>query len=109
VYSAACKLVPEFEKGELGRILHMAAPLIRKHFDVVEQTMSGWPMSQERAKLYASTIELHDRLLVRARQAVACWSVVALRIGVVKDLRVMIAKMAWEEVWRWGEKRVPSQ
>jgi hypothetical protein len=23
------------------------------------------------------------------------------RLGVVKDVRVMIAKMLWEEAWRW--------
>jgi hypothetical protein len=100
-----CKLVPEFEKGQLGRILHTTAPLIRKNYDVVEETMFGWPVFQERAKLFARAIVLHDGLLARARQAIACWSVVGLRVGVVKDVRVMIAKMAWEEVWKWGEKR----
>jgi TPR repeat protein len=34
----------------------------------------------------------------------ACWSMTGRRLGVVKDIRVMISKMAWEEAWRWGEK-----
>jgi hypothetical protein len=47
--------------------------------------------------------ELHAAMLGRARRAIDCWSVAALRCGVVKDVRVMIAKMAWAEAWRWGE------
>jgi hypothetical protein len=43
-------------------------------------------------------------MLRRARDAVACWSIVGIRRGLVKDVRVMIAKMAWEEPWQWSEK-----
>jgi hypothetical protein len=46
---------------------------------------------------------LHDEMLGRARRAIDCWSMAARRCGVVKDMRVIIAKMAWEEAWRWGE------
>jgi hypothetical protein len=54
-------------------------------------------------------LELHGQLLGRARSAIDCWSVAARRLGVAKDIRVMIAKMAWEEVWRWGEQDAVKQ
>jgi hypothetical protein len=48
---------------------------------------------------------LHARMLRRARKAIACWSVVGRRFGVAKDIRVLIGKSAWDEVWLWGERR----
>jgi hypothetical protein len=48
-------------------------------------------------------IELHAAMLGRARRAIDCWSMAGWRLRVVKDMRVVIAKMAWEEVWRLGE------
>jgi hypothetical protein len=47
-------------------------------------------------------LELHDAVAVRAKQAIACWSVVGERLGLVKDVRVLIAKMAWKEAWLWS-------
>jgi hypothetical protein len=45
-------------------------------------------------------------MLGRAREAIKCWSMAGRRVGVVKDMRVMISKMAWEEAWRWGQGNV---
>jgi hypothetical protein len=47
-------------------------------------------------------IELHAAMLARAKEAICCWSMTAQRHGVVKDIRVLVAKMAWQEAWRWG-------
>jgi hypothetical protein len=44
--------------------------------------------------------ELHDAMLRRARRAIDCWSMAGRRCRVVKDMRVLIAKMMWAEVWR---------
>jgi hypothetical protein len=44
-------------------------------------------------------------MLNRGREALLCWGIIARRGGMAKDIRVMISKMVWEEVWLWGEKR----
>jgi hypothetical protein len=54
-------------------------------------------------------MELHGAMLQRARRAIDCWSMAGRRLRVVRDMRVMIAKMAWEEVWRWGEEKGEEQ
>jgi hypothetical protein len=46
-------------------------------------------------------------MLDHAKEAIGCWSMAGRRRGVVKDIRVMIAKMAWEP-WLWS-KKVKSQ
>jgi hypothetical protein len=46
-------------------------------------------------------VALYDVMSERAREAI---DIMGRRRGVAKDVRAMIGKMAWEEVWRWGEK-----
>jgi hypothetical protein len=104
LYEAVLQLLPSFEKGELGRVLHIVAPVLMKK---IEAAQRGEALSRtERKDLvkYQRVVELHCAMLVRARRAIDCWSTAGRRLGVVKDMRVVIAKMAWAEVWRWGEQ-----
>jgi hypothetical protein len=104
LFSDILALVPSFERGELGRILHTVAPLLDRHvFRRTDGNLSFLPsFSAEVNADLRRVIGLHDAMLRRARDAIHCWSVVALRCAVVKDVRVMIAQMAWEEVWTWS-------
>jgi hypothetical protein len=52
---------------------------------------------------------LHDAMMGRARRAICCWSMAGQRLRVVKDMRVMIAKMLWKGAWQWGEKEVNAR
>jgi hypothetical protein len=96
------RLLPSFEKGENGRILHTAAPMIR---GMLEKRPGNWGELESLER----TMQVHNAMLLRARHAVDCWSMAGRRLRVVKDMRVMIAKMAWAEVWRWGEKEFAEQ
>jgi hypothetical protein len=95
------RLCPRLERGELGRILHTVAPVVRL-VCVGELTDGSMPVRS--LEMLERVLELHEAMLRRARRAIACWSMAGRRCGVVKDMRVMIAKMVWEEPWRWGEK-----
>jgi hypothetical protein len=108
-------LLEKFEKGKLGRILHIAAPVLKANLNVVVQEVFGisvgkevWQGKEVWPKLLR-VLELHEAMLKRVRCAIACWSIVGRRRGVAKDMRVMIAKMLWEEPWRWGEKNGGAQ
>jgi hypothetical protein len=91
-------LLPLFESGQHGRILHTAAPIIRAK----AQAFSRY-LDEKQKEMLERIFELYDAMMSRARQAMLCWSVVGARCGVAKDVRIMIAKMAWEETWRWGD------
>jgi hypothetical protein len=100
-------LLPSFERGECGRILHTVAPVVAQQLRLWKEGGVFVCVFQEgRATVakFERVLDLHGAMLGRARRAVDCWSVAARRHGLVKDVRVMIAKMAWEEAWRWGEK-----
>jgi TPR repeat protein len=98
------RLLPSFERGELGRILHTVVPSIQRHLEAEKPTKKvfGHRGSREEMANLQRMIQLHKTMLASARQAITCWSIVGLRCGLVKDVRVMIAKMVWEEAWRWS-------
>jgi hypothetical protein len=97
------RLLPRFERGELGRILHTAGRVIRKNFAVEEGLLFGFRYPGARVRTTQRVVQLYDEMMQRARRAIDCWSIMGRRCRVVKDIRVMIAKMAWEEAWHWGE------
>jgi TPR repeat protein len=93
--------LPAFQRGEQKRILHEVAPVVAKGLDIGRCTAFDQRVEPAEFRCLAEVVGLHGAMRRRARAAIACWSVVGLRCGVVKDVRVMIAKMAWEETWRW--------
>jgi hypothetical protein len=103
---AVLQLLTRFERRCLGRILHTVAPALRQHldcrrglvFDVVD-------VSQRKAARLQRMLVLHAEMLERAKEAILCWSAVGRRCGVVRDVRIMICKAAWQEPWRWGDRR----
>jgi hypothetical protein len=100
-FVAVLELLPTFEKGENCRVLRTAGPLIHQSL-VAPATMFYPSMTPSDILQLQRVVELHDAMLGKAKHAIACWSVVGRRLGVVKDTRVMIAKMVWDEAWRWG-------
>jgi TPR repeat protein len=104
-FTEVVDLLGYFKNGELGRIMHIAAPLFRTHLDRTNHTLFGREISGGDMKSVRLVLELHDAMLARARDALLRWGMVARRRRVAKDIRVLISKMAWQEVWRWGEKR----
>jgi hypothetical protein len=51
-------------------------------------------------------LELHDEALAMTREAIACWLVLARRLGVSTDMRLLIARLLWERRADWC--KVPS-
>jgi hypothetical protein len=94
-------LLPALAEGEHGRILNTVAPALTKCLEAARLAEVARGEVTGEVRMLERALETHQLTLGRARQAVDCWSVVARRCGVVKDVRVMIAKMAWQEPWRW--------
>jgi hypothetical protein len=95
--------LPWFEKGEMGRVLHTAAPVLGECLDEARATVFGVPVEEGKLVQIRRVVLLYEAMMDRAKRAIACWSMAGRRCGVVKDMRVTIAKMAWKEAWRWGE------
>jgi hypothetical protein len=101
-------LLPQFEKNACGRKLHTVAPVIRAHMNVAKCRVFEHYVAHATVIDLRRVLALHDAMMHRARQAIACWSMAGRRRGVVKDIRVIIAKKLWEEAWQWGESEPSS-
>jgi TPR repeat protein len=99
VLPALLGMIPSFERGKCGRILFTVAPALRGA--VGHNVFSQHVVEQEQDRLQRF-FALYDAARSRAKAAVDCWSVVARRCGVVKDVRVMIARQVWREAWKWA-------
>jgi hypothetical protein len=96
------ELLTLFEMGELSRVLHVAAPVVAANLDVAHCSCFGETMSAADLSGMQRVLRLHEAMLRPAKDAVVCWSLVGRRCGIVKDVRVMISKLVFEEPWRWG-------
>jgi hypothetical protein len=98
-------LLPRFKKGDSdsGRILLFAAPVVRANVDGAKKELCGRPVPQRSWENVQRLLRLHEAMINRARRAIDCWSMAGRRLGLAKDMRVTIAKMAWAEAWVWGE------
>jgi hypothetical protein len=110
-------LVARFERGELGQILHIVGPKVRKHLDKSNTQLFDRLLDLQTIRFFDGkhafaaaqecvtyVVELHDALLGLARPAMACWIAAGRQLGVAKDIRVTIAKMLWREAWQWAGK-----
>jgi hypothetical protein len=91
------KLLPLFKAGLHGRILFEAAPDVRA-------AVCGGLMSYADDAKFEAIFSVYEACRARAREGVKWWSLAARRLPVVKDIRVKIAKILWEEAWGWNEK-----
>jgi TPR repeat protein len=102
---AILDFIPAFQRGECGRILHTVTPVLQKTLHLVNDVVFDGTLAPDEFGDFHAVIFMHQSMLDRARAAIACWSVVGLRCGVVKDVRVLIAKMLWEEPWLWSKEQ----
>jgi hypothetical protein len=93
-----------FERGLLCRILHTVAPVVKRHLDVAKRKVFRRRFEEDEIQSLLRVVALHEAMLERARQATHCWSIVARRCRVVKDMRLKIAKMVWQQPWEFGER-----
>ena len=55
---------------------------------------------------YQMCIDYYFNVLKKSRDAIDTWSIIAKRLGVVKDIRILIGKLLWKEKREWIHKRV---
>jgi hypothetical protein len=101
-YKDIFKSLPAFEKGNRLRILHTVAPVVKITLDDARQSWFGKTAAGANMGKLERVVQLHEAMLGRARRAIDCWSVAGRRCGLVRDVRLMIARMAWDEPWRWS-------
>jgi hypothetical protein len=101
---AVVPLFKSFEEGENARILHTVGPVLKAIDGLVGNADSALRSAAVLVRPVRHIIEMYEAMTERARRAIARWALVGRRCGLVKDVRVMVSKMAWEEAWRWNKR-----
>jgi hypothetical protein len=79
---------------ELGRVC--AGKIDSSQCAIFGRTVEpeGWRAMLQAERLYDATCRV-------ATDAIHCWLLVARRVGVVRDIRILIARLAWEQRSGW--------
>jgi hypothetical protein len=71
------------------------------------RTVFGRRFDEKRMRCAEAAVVLHDRWCDMAREAIRCWMQVARRY-LVKDIRILIARLLWKERWVWAPETVAN-
>jgi hypothetical protein len=66
------------------------------NIDVKDRLVFGQKMELRHVELFSKAVEMYHGWCRVAREACVAWVLIAKRMGVNKDVRVVIAKMVWE-------------
>ncbi len=83
------------------RIVFELGLLLKGNMDV----LCGRVVDTEVLEAAQTCVELHDLCPLEAKAAIECWNVVAIRCGLVQDVRRLIARLLWAERAEWMPAR----
>jgi hypothetical protein len=93
---------PENREKESGRILFEMGAALSGHLNMEDKLAFGVPVEPKTLFSLQRVVALHRNWCEEAKRAVRCWIWIAMRHGVVKDIRILIARQLWQERWRYS-------
>ncbi len=98
---AADKMLKLFEEGSVsGRVVFELGSVFSGLVDIDDETF-GW-YDEDEVEGPHRCIQLHGEWCNAAKRAIECWLVVGSRLGVMKDIQLMIARLLWVERADWS-------
>ncbi len=94
----------EAGKGSSRAVFELGA-VLKGHTDVAKRCIFREEVIPKKLDAARRCIGLHDQWVEVARKAIRCWLLVGRRLWVAKDMRLLIARMLWEERGEWSKKR----
>jgi hypothetical protein len=100
--AAAQEHLKLLENGEgLVSVLFELGAAFKGHVKATLGEMFGRGADKPVLRQAQQCIELYDSSFSSAKAVIDCWLAVSRRHGVVKDIRLMIARLVWKEPWVW--------
>jgi hypothetical protein len=98
---ALTEFVAALTTAEDGDRLFQMGASLRGH--ITDLALFGHPATREEVRAAREAVRKHDMWCATARKAIELWMLMGLRSRVVnRDIRLVVAKMLWEERWRWS-------
>jgi hypothetical protein len=93
------------EERRTGRVVFELGSTFKGHVDVTNEKVFDASAELEELRAVQRCVELHDEWTAAAKVAIECWLVVGRRHGMMKDIRLVIARLAWAERAAWSVVR----
>ncbi len=100
---AALEQVERFDKGEGG-----AGRVVFELGRALKARPEGRPLDERKARAVARCVQLHDEWVAWAKAAIQTWTAIGRRLGVGKDIRVVIVKLLWADRAAWSPPAPPA-
>lgn len=106
-----CREMPKWakqfdEEGVSGRIMFELGLALKGHVDEAAGTLFLCDVAKDAIQGAATCVLLYDRWCAAARAAAECWIAVARRLAVVRDIRLLIARLVWAQRVEWSKSRM---
>lgn len=98
---AATEQLARLSEGGHDRILFEIGTACRDRLE--PGRAFGFAVSETELRALEAAAALAASCAACARRAVECWSAAGRRLGVVRDIRIVIARMVFAEQWRWAD------
>ncbi len=76
-------------------LVHIGRYLV-KGFDFISRRIFGLYVINDMFEFTQRSVECYNKQIIRCREAVDVWTLIATRFRIYKDLRIFIGKMIWE-------------
>jgi hypothetical protein len=90
------------EGSRSGRIVFELGVAFKGRIDAATKTTFGSKCSDEKLQAAQRCVELHEEWIALTKGAIECWLAIARRLKVVKDIRLVVAKLLWAERADWS-------
>jgi hypothetical protein len=104
-YTAIVGVLKAAARNEAGRIAYEVGAACAGHLRVADVTAFGKGVGREELEAGQRCVAFFEKLIAAVRAGIACWLLIGRRLGVAKDIRVLIARLVWEERAGWSEIR----
>ncbi len=101
----AVELLGEFEADDSpGKVVFELGAALRGNVDGRAGRAYGLMLSGEKLRGALRCVELHDKWCAAAKRSIECWIGMARRLNVAKDIRLLIARLLWDERREWSTR-----
>ena len=88
---------PENKKHASGRILFELGAAYKGHVNVQQGSAFDVPLNSKALYSVQRVLAMHDKWCEDATRSIYCWIWVGRQLGVVRDIRRVVARMVWQD------------
>jgi hypothetical protein len=99
----------ESSRGNLAQLIFALGEMFAKHANTERRKLFHHSCNNVQWSCIERMKEAHAEWSEKAREALVCWTLVAVRCKLYKDVRQIISKMLWKERCLWSETSLASQ